>query len=78
MEVYSFTFIDPFSGYDFRGGLGPGISWNLSKELTLSSRLTYTYNNYTGGGSSTYSQLEFEGDYSKSITENLTFEQSLS
>jgi len=78
LELYGFAFRDPFSGYDFRGGLGPGLSWKVSKDFTLSGRLTYTYNDFTGGGSSTYSQAELKGDYTRKLTSNLTFEQSLS
>ncbi|WP_457678063.1 DUF481 domain-containing protein [Thermovibrio sp.] len=42
LELRSFVFVDPFSGYDFRGGLGPGVGYLLTKELTLFGNLTYT------------------------------------
>jgi len=78
LELYGFVYRDPFSGYDFRGGAGPGLSWKVSRNLTLSGKLAYTYNDYTGGGSQSYSQVEFRGDYSRMLTANLSFEQSLS
>ncbi len=78
LEFYGFIFRDPFSGYDFRGGLGPGLSWRISENLTVSGSFTYTYNNYSAGESSTYSQAELKGNYLKKLTSNLLFEQSLS
>jgi len=78
----SFLYADPFSGYDYRIGLGPGIGYQLidgeKESLKLFSGLNYTYNNYTDGTADSYSLGELKLEYKNRILENLLFSQKFS
>ena len=78
----SFLYVDPFSGYDYRLGLGPGIGYQLidgeKESLKLFSGFNYTYNNYTGGTTDSYSLWELRVEYKNELLENLLLSQKLS
>jgi putative salt-induced outer membrane protein len=78
----SFLYSDPFSGYDYRVGLGPGIGYQLidreNESLKLFSGFNYTYSNYTGGTVDSYSLWEVKLEYKNRLLENLLFCQKLS
>jgi len=78
LGIFNFLYTDRFSGYNFRGGIGPGIFYNPIPELSLFAGATYTYNNYYGGGSDTYGQGDLRAKYEKKIFGNLLFIQALS
>ena len=78
LGIFNFLYTDKFSGYNFRGGIGPGIFYNPIPELSLFAGATYTYNNYYGGGSDTYGQGDLRAKYEKKFLENLLFIQELS
>jgi len=78
----SFLYADPFSGYDYRIGFGPGIGYQLidseNESLKLFSGLNYTYNNYTDGSVDSYSLWEVKVEYKNRLLENLLFSQKFS
>ncbi|ADU96100.1 DUF481 domain-containing protein [Thermovibrio ammonificans] len=76
LTVNGFIYSDRFAGYDFRGGIGPGISYQVTESLLLSSSVTYTYNNYTNGSTDRYAQGEAQVKYSRRF-KNFTLSQSL-
>jgi len=78
LGVINFLYIDRFSGYDFRGGIGPAVFYKPFDNLSLSVGATYTYNNYTDGSTDSYAQGEVKGNYERKLFENLLFSQSLS
>lgn len=75
--VRNFIFSDKFSGYNLRFGVGPGLKFNLSENLSLTSTITYVYNNYTEEPDERYYQGEVRVGYLKKL-KNLTFKQLLS
>jgi len=77
LGIFNFLYVNRFSGYDFRGGIGPGLFYNPIPELSLFAGATYTYNNYVGGGTDTYGQGELRAKYERKLFENLIFTQSL-
>ena len=78
VELLNFLFRDPFSGYELRVGVGPGLSYQITDSLKLITGLTYTYNNYTKAESSSYTQLESGLTYQRKLRDNLSLSQSLS
>ncbi|TCK04688.1 DUF481 domain-containing protein [Phorcysia thermohydrogeniphila] len=78
----SFLYADPFSGYDYRIGLGPGVGYQLidgeDESLKLFSGFNYTYNNYTDGTVNSYSLWEAKLEYKNRLLEDLLFLQKLS
>jgi putative salt-induced outer membrane protein len=78
VELLNFIFRDPFSGYELRVGIGPGLSYRVTDTLKLITGLTYTYNNYTKSDSSSYTQFESGVSYQRKLKDNLSLNQSLS
>ncbi len=76
--ISNFIFSDKFSGYNLRLGIGPGLKVKLFEGLSVSSTLTYVYNNYTKGTNESYYQGEVNLKFTKKLTENMNFCQLLS
>ena len=74
----NFIFSDKFSGYNLRLGVGPGLKVKLSSNLSLTSTVTYVYNNYTKGSTENYYQGELKANYTKTLVKNVSFSQTLS
>ena len=80
--VNGFIYSDRFSGYDFRAGLGPGISYQLSSWATVSTSVNYTYNNYTNGKVENYwesqTQLEMSKEFKRfTLSQKFSYQVSL-
>ncbi len=74
----NFIFSDRFSGYNLRIGAGPGLKLKISNNLSVSTTATYVYNNYTKNPNKSYYQGEMDINYSKELTDGVTFSQLLS
>ena len=78
LVINNFIFSDRFSGYNLRLGLGPGVKVKLQENLSLTSTITYVYNNYRENSNENYYQGEVKLNYAKNFSKNLTFRQLLS
>jgi len=78
LVLNNFIFSDKFSGYNLRFGAGPGLKVNISENLSLATNVTYVYNNYTESPNESYYQGEVKANYTRQITDTVTFTQLLS